>query len=427
VRRGPAPVAEASLAGRYASVVFDLDGVIYLDDQVIPAAPAAVRGARELGARVAFVTNNAVRPPSAVVERLARLGVKATVEEVLTSAHAVVRLLGGERGLAGVRTLVVGGAGLRQALAAAGARLLEPGAWREAEVVVGGLDPDLDYGKLRAAVLAITAGARFVGSNPDPSLPTTEGPWPGAGSILALLSTASGVRPEIAGKPERALFETVAAALGSGPYLMVGDRADTDLAGARALGWGTALVLTGATRLGALLDLPVAPDHLLADVGGLLAPPGPETRVAAGADAEAVASVLGWAPEAAGRAAAAVEPGDPAGAATAGLGDRAPGPGGAGAGRLLLVAEGDGTVVGAVACGWSGDRARLQGLAVEPAWRGRLVASRLLLAACVQLRAAGVRRVSAHVASAGTAPDFLERLGFVPDAAAGTLVRELAQ
>ena len=93
--------ARLPLAGRYDSVVFDLDGVIYLDDQVIPAAPGAVRGVRELGTRVAFVTNNAVRPPSAVVERLARLGVKATVEEVLTSAHAVVRLLGGARGLAG--------------------------------------------------------------------------------------------------------------------------------------------------------------------------------------------------------------------------------------------------------------------------------------------------------------------------------------
>jgi HAD superfamily hydrolase (TIGR01450 family) len=388
-------------------VVFDLDGVIYLDDQVIPAAPATVRGVRELGARVAFVTNNALRPPSAVVERLARLGIKATVEEVLTSAQAVVRLLGGEGGLAGVRTLVVGGPGLRQALEAAGARLLGPAAWREAEVVVGGLDPDLDYGKLRAAVLAITAGARFVGSNPDPSLPTTQGPWPGAGSILALLSTASGVRPEIAGKPERALFETVAAALGSGPFLMVGDRADTDLIGARSLGWGTALVLTGATRLGGLLDLPAAPDHLLADVGGLLAPPGPQIRAATGADAEAVARLLGRAVE-----------------WTAEL---AAGPVGTGPGRLLLVAGSGAEVVGAVACRWSGDQARLDGLAVEPRWRGRLVASRLLLAARGDPpHAAGVRRITAGAAVAGTARGFLERLGFVPDAATGTLARDLA-
>jgi glycerol-1-phosphatase len=376
-------------------VVFDLDGVIYLGDQVIPAAPAAVRGVRELGTRIAFVTNNAVRPPSAVVEKLARLGVKATVEEVLTSAHAVVRLLGGARGVAGLKVLVVGGPGLRQALAAAGARLLEPAAWREADVVVAGLDPDLDYGKLRAATLAIAAGARFVGSNPDASLPTPEGPWPGAGSVLALLSVATGVRPRVAGKPERALFEAVAAALGEGSYLMVGDRADTDLAGARTLGWGTALVLTGVTRLAALLDLPVAPDHLLADAGGLLAPPGPAIRPPTAADAPATAALLGEEP-----------------AAAAG-----------GDGRMALVAHDGAEVVGAVACRWSGERARLQGLAVQPRARGRLVGARLLQAACIRLRAAGVRRLRAG----GGAPQgaaFLRRLGFAPEAS-GALARDL--
>jgi glycerol 3-phosphatase-2 len=382
----PAPAREAaSLAGQYASVVFDLDGVIYLDDQVIPAAPDTVRRVRELGTRIAFVTNNAVRPPSAVVERLARLGVKATVEEVLTSAQAVVRLLGGQRGLAGTKLVVVGGPGLRQALAEAGARLLEPAAWREAQVVVAGLDPDLDYGKLRAAVLAIAAGARFVGSNPDASLPTPEGPWPGAGSVLALLSVATGARPEIAGKPERALFEAVADALGAGPCLMVGDRPDTDLVGARVLGWGTALVLTGVTRLDTLLDLPVAPDYLLADVGGLLAPPGPEIRAlpAAGQDG------------------------------------------------LTLVAESGARIAGTVACRWSDERARLEDLTVEPPWRGRLVGTRLLLAACIALEAAGVRRITA---AAGTAAvrRFLERLGFSTDEEArtqgvGTLARDLGR
>jgi glycerol-1-phosphatase len=388
--------AGSPLAGRYDSVVFDLDGVIYLGDQVIPAAPGAVRGVRELGARVAFVTNNAVRPPSAVVEKLARLGVKATVEEVLTSAHAVVRLLGGPRGLAGLNLLVVGGPGLRQALADAGGRLLGPAAWREADVVVAGLDPDLDYGKLRAATLAIAAGARFVGSNPDASLPTLEGPWPGAGSVLALLSVATGVRPRVAGKPERALFEAVAAALGDGSYLMVGDRADTDLAGARTLGWGTALVLTGVTRLATLLDLPVAPDHLLADAGGLLAPPGPAIRPATAADAPAVAALLGE------------ELAAPAG----------------GDGRLALVAHDGAEVVGAVACRWSGERARLQGLEVQPRARGRLVGARLLQAACIRLRAAGVRRLRAGGGAAQGAA-FLERLGFAPEGS-GALARELS-
>jgi glycerol-1-phosphatase len=345
---GPAP-----LAGRYRCIAFDLDGTIYLEDEVVPGAPEAIRAVRELGIRVGFVTNNAVRPPAAVVEKMSRLGVKATVEEVLTSSQAAVRLLGGEAGLRGRGVLVVGGLGLREAFAEAGARLLEPADWRSAEFVVAGLDPELTYERVRAATLAIAAGARFIGSNPDASLPTPEGPWPGAGSVLALLSTATGMRPEIAGKPMRALFDTVAAALGPGPRLMVGDRVDTDLAGAQALGFATALVLTGVTQPPALLDAEVVPDYLLADVSGLLQPPGPVVRADAG----------------------------PA--------------------RLRLVAEQDGSPVGSLACDWKGSAARLEQLWVSPEWRGRLVGTQLLLDAAVRLRGGGVRKLSAPLDTLG--------------------------
>jgi len=182
----------------------------------------------------------------------------------------------------------------------------------------------------------------------------------------------------------------------------VGDRADTDLVGARALGWGTALVLTGVTELATLLDLPAAPDHLLADVGGLLAPPGPAIRPATAADASAVAGLLGEAPD-------------------------------GGEGSLLLVAHGGVEAVGpvgVVACRRSGDRARLDGLAVEPRSRGRLVGTRLLLAACIELHGAGARLVTADAAAAGGTARagwrFLERLGFVRDATGTTLARDLA-
>jgi HAD superfamily hydrolase (TIGR01450 family) len=338
----------APLAGRYRSIAFDLDGTIYLESEVVPAAPATLRGVRELGIRVGFVTNNAMRPPTAVVEALSRLGIKATVEEVQTSSQAAVRLLGGEAGLRGKGVLVIGGRGLREALSRAGARLLEPEAWRSAEIVVAGLDTELTYEKLRAASLAIAAGSRYVGSNADASLPTPQGPWPGAGSVLALLETATGKRPEIAGKPQPAMFETVAAALGPGPRLMVGDRVDTDLAGAQPLGWATALVLTGVTRPRALLDVQMVPDHLLADVGGLLEPPGPEIRAEEGSSG------------------------------------------------LRAVAERDGAPVGWLACRWDGSNGSVDELWVEPEWRGRLVATRLLLAATPRFRAAGVRSLTAR-------------------------------
>jgi len=381
-----------ALAEAFQGVVFDLDGVIYLGDQVIPAAPGALDQVRGLGVRIAFVTNNSYRPPDLVVERLNRLGVKAAAREVLTSAQATVRLLGGREGLAGVRVMVVGGPGLRQALEGAGARLTE--AWRGAEVVAVGFDPDLTYAKVRDATLAIRAGARFVGSNPDTTLPTPDGFWPGAGATLALLRAATGVRPEVAGKPERALLEEAAAAIGAGPYLMVGDRVDTDLDGAHRLGWSTAVVLSGVTRLADLPDLVTAPDQVLRDVGGLLDPPGPAIGPAEDGDLGAAARLLGT-----------VEDG---------------GNGGNGEAMVLIAAEGD-RVVGAVAVGGDG---RLGGPVVEEDRRGRLTGSRLVLAACIEARRAGLTRVTAP--AGGDAEAFLTRLGFRPDPGGDrALVREL--
>ena len=378
-----------ALAEAFQGVVFDLDGVIYLGEQVVPAAPAALDQVRGLGVRIAFVTNNSYRPPDLVVERLNRLGVKAAAAEVLTSAQATVRLLGGREGLEGVRVMVVGGPGLRQALEAAGARLVD--AWPNAQVVAVGFDPDLTYAKVRDATLAIRAGARFVGSNPDTTLPTPEGFWPGAGATLALLRASTGVRPEVAGKPERALLEEAAAAIGAGPYLMVGDRVDTDLDGAHRLGWSTALVLSGITRLADLPDLVTAPDQVLRDVGGLLDPPGPAIRPAGTADRAAATRLLG-------------DGGD----------------GGGGDARVLVAADGDRTV-GAVAVGGDG---RLAGPVVEEDRRRRLVGSRLVLAACVEARRGGLARVGAP--ADGGAEGFLTRLGFRPGPGGDrVLVREL--
>ena len=377
-----------ALASRFQGVVVDLDGVVYLGDEVVQAAPAALDRVRGLGVAVAFVTNNSYRPPELVVEKLHRLGVKAAPEEVLTSSQALVRMLGGPAGLDGVKVMVVGGPGLRKALEAAGARLVDGSAWRDAEVVAVGFDPDLTYARVRDATLAIRAGARFVGSNPDTTLPSPEGLWPGAGATLALLRASTGVRPEVAGKPERALLDTAAVANGPGPYLMVGDRADTDLDGAHRLGWSTALVLSGVTRLADLPDLAAAPDHVLRDLGGLLDPPGPAVRPAAGVEQAAADRLLGVAAD--------------------------------GRRRRLVAVDAD-RVVGAVGVGCAGAPGALDGPVVTDAWRGRLVGTRLAAAACIEARAAGLARVTAPRA----AEAFLARLGFQPAPGGDMLVRNL--
>jgi phosphoglycolate/pyridoxal phosphate phosphatase family enzyme len=387
----------APLGSRYRVIAFDCDGVMYLGDQVIPAAPGAVDGVRELGVHVGFVTNNSSNAPEHVAAKLTKLGIEATAEDVITSAQALIRMLGGEEQLRGVRTLVVGGAGLRDELTAAGAELLGPGEWRRADLVAVGLDKELTYAKLSDASLALsTGGARFVATNADPSLPGPDGPQPGAGSLLALLTTATGRRPEIAGKPAPALFETTAARLGDGPYLMVGDRADTDLAGAADLGWDTALVLSGVLRPETIPDAAVLPTFLLEDVGGLLGPAQPVVRPVHTdpAELDAAARLLATAPNATSeraRAGATVVAVTPDGRVTGAVAWRVKG-----AGPERGPRTGTGTLLGPV---------------VDEAARGSLTGSRLVMAACAGLRAHGAARVTAPGAAL-TAAGFLTRMGF---------------
>lgn len=285
----------ADLATPFEAVLFDLDGVLYLRDNVVPAAPAALAVLRDRGQKLGFITNNAMSTNDQVASRLTGMGIQAGPAEVFTSAQATVRLLGGPAALKDLPLLVIGERGLREPLLAAGAQLLDPLRWDEARVVVVGLDSTVTYGQLQAASFAIAAGARFVGSNPDRALPSPHGPMPGAGALLALLETTTGVRPEIAGKPQAPLFETAAGVLGgAGPLLMIGDRAETDLVGAAQLGWSTALVLTGVTSVADLIDLPLDPDYVLADVGALTTAPPPCIVRVSDAQTAAVAARAGW-------------------------------------------------------------------------------------------------------------------------------------
>ena len=381
--------APQPLAAGYRALLLDCDGVLYLGDQVIQPAPTALGAARALGCRLAFITNNSRTSPVAVAAKLTGMGIEAEAGEVFTSAQAVVRLLGPER-VAGAKVLMLGGPGLRDTLTEAGAELVDPGDWRKADLVVVGLDTELTYAKAAAAALAIGAGARFAATNADFSLPSPDGPMPGAGSILALLTATTGRRPEVAGKPEPALFELVAAAAGPGPHLVVGDREDTDLAGATRLGWDTALVLTGITTRADLCELPDQPTWMLRDLDGLLGPRPPVVRAAGGDEPAAAGRLLAGAGADASRADGAA-----------------------------VAVTGEGTLAGAVGWSTSGEgEGELFGPVVEPEARGSLAGTRLVMAACAALRAAGARRVLADGPQG-----FLGPLGFAP--AGGRMARDL--
>jgi glycerol-1-phosphatase len=281
----PAPLRDGSArppAQVYDVALADLDGVIYRGAKAVGGAADAIREAKAHGMRFAFVTNNALRTPEAVARHLTELGVSATPQDVVTSAQAAARLLQ-ERLPSGDPVLVCGGEGLRTAVQEAGLRAVAS-ADEHPNAVVCGYDPTLDYGRLAEAALAVRAGAFFVASNLDATVPTERGLLPGNGALVSVIITATGRRPVEAGKPERALHhESIRRSSAQRP-LIVGDRLDTDIeAGVR---WGTPslLVLTGVTDPVGLLraDEFHRPSLLAADLAGLLQP---HPAVTADADA----------------------------------------------------------------------------------------------------------------------------------------------
>jgi glycerol 3-phosphatase-2 len=254
------------LVDTYDAVIFDLDGVLYRGDRAIPHAAESIARLRGLGTRLAFVTNNSSRTPQRVAERLTAVGVDALPDEVVTSALATADLLAAR----GVRqAFVVGGEGLRAALRSAGIADVDATVDRPEAVVVG-FDPDVTYRDLRDASVRVSRGAAFIGSNPDASFPAADGEnWPGAGALIAAIETTTGARAEIVGKPHAPLFRSAAARAGATAPLVVGDRLDTDIDGAAALGWDAALVLTGVSTREDAEAATRPPTFVLEDLRGL--------------------------------------------------------------------------------------------------------------------------------------------------------------
>lgn len=273
-QHGPWLVGSAEpLTGRYDAALFDLDGVLYLQEEPIAHAPEGVAAARAAGLRIGFVTNNASRRAPAVVALLDKVSVAAAEAEVVTAAQASAALLAEELP-AGSPVLVVGAAGLAEEVGAVG---LEPvrSADRKPVAVVQGYAREVGWEQLAEAAVALRAGARWVATNTDATIPSSRGPLPGNGSLVAALVTAVRREPDVVvGKPHPRLHQESVRRIGAERPLVIGDRLDTDIAGAVNAGADSLLVLTGVTEPADLLRAAAGerPTYVAADLRGLSEP-----------------------------------------------------------------------------------------------------------------------------------------------------------
>lgn len=225
-------------------VCCDLDGVLWRGEAPIEGSASAVAAMRAAGLRVGFVSNNSSHPVGDVVEKLVRMGVPASADDVITSAQAAAAMLAGSLA-PGAPVLACAGPGVVDALVAAGLRPVDR---PPADAVVVGFHRGFDFDELDRASRAVREGARFISTNLDATYPVAGGLMPGSGAITAAVATASGQPPEVAGKPEPPMVALVRDRLGD-RGIVVGDRPSSDGALAAALGWPFGLVLSGVTAV----------------------------------------------------------------------------------------------------------------------------------------------------------------------------------
>jgi glycerol-1-phosphatase len=240
-------VGLSPLAVRYDQFILDLDGCVWIGDEPTPGVLGALEQVREADKRVAYATNDPRSATEDYVTRLWRIGVRASVRDVVTVGGAMQHLLAETRN--GCTAFVIGTESLRKHVNDAGCRVLNrTDLASRAEVVVVGGTEDLVYDDLRNAALAVRRGADFLATARDPTYPQPDGLWPGTGAILAAVEVASERQATVIGKPEPQLLLTALDRLGEGRTLVVGDRIDTDLGAAAAAGLDSALVLSGGAR-----------------------------------------------------------------------------------------------------------------------------------------------------------------------------------
>jgi len=252
--------------------IFDMDGVLYRGKQPLPGVQTLFDALTLRGIPYLLATNNSMALPSGYVSRLAAMDVTVTEEQIQTSATATrdyLRDLLSEGdtihvvGMPPLRDLMADGTGFTIAT--------DETPIAEIKAVVVGLDLEFTYAKLRRTMDILIEGPHYVATNADATLPHEGGFQPGAGSLVAAISTSSGRTPVVVGKPEVLMMEKGVAQLGLQPdeVIMIGDRLDTDILAGNRAGTLTGLVLTGVSTREDLATSEIIPDYVFADLPAL--------------------------------------------------------------------------------------------------------------------------------------------------------------
>ncbi|MDD7384995.1 MAG: HAD-IIA family hydrolase [Actinomycetaceae bacterium] len=276
----------------YDGALCDLDGVCYLGSEPIPYAAESIAATQQAGLRYVFLTNNASRTHIDIAEQLAGFGIQVDPHQIYGSADAALRLAA-DMLPGGASILLVGGDGLREAASSYDFRYVTS-ADDHPMAVIHGWYPEVDWAALSEVALAIRAGARYIATNVDPTIPRERGGMIGQGSLVAAVENSTGVNALSGGKPAAGIFEQAAQRGKLARPVVIGDGLSTDLAGAHHAGYDSIHVLTGVTQARdiCLADAETRPSYVLRDLRGLLQPY-PQVRVGV-SDGISRASVGAW-------------------------------------------------------------------------------------------------------------------------------------
>lgn len=251
--------------------LLDMDGTLYLDEQLFPRVGDFLRHIRAAGGRYLYLTNNSSRGAETYVEKMERLGIPAEPEDFFTSVDAAIRYLHRHK-TADDRYYVCGTESFKRQLRAAEFRLAD-GPEETVTTLLCGFDTELTFQKLEDACILLNRGADFIATNPDWVCPTWYGYAPDCGSVCEMLTRATGRRPEVIGKPQplMALLAMEKAGCSRAETVLVGDRVYTDIACGVNAGIDTVLVLSGESTLETVEQSDVKPTAIYPDIAALLA------------------------------------------------------------------------------------------------------------------------------------------------------------